>query len=198
VSILNTSRRRFLQAGAAASTVPLAARAGLAAAPILEPPAACIVEAGCSEALEFGAHFRRNGVALHEIRDDVTPVWYRHLDQRWRARPLIVAGLTRRPALFCLEQLAWQHGMRVMHHAVHQADGERHELLSESQVPAASDLYAAGSSWPTELAAALLTRREAHRNPGPSSAYQPTFRDRPEMPLHSWVIAPVMRREYAA
>lgn len=45
---------------------------------------------------------------------DVTPLWTGTLDDAWRRRGFIVAGITGSDALFVLEQLAWHRGRRVV------------------------------------------------------------------------------------
>ncbi len=45
---------------------------------------------------------------------DVTPLWTGTLDDAWRKRGFIVAGVTGSDALFVLEHLAWSRGRRVV------------------------------------------------------------------------------------
>jgi hypothetical protein len=54
------------------------------------------------------------GIPRDAIRGDVTDLWYGSLSLRWRERPEATAGLTREDSLFCLEQLARDHRMRVV------------------------------------------------------------------------------------
>jgi hypothetical protein len=77
-----------------------------------------------------------HGVPLSAIDGDVTDVWYKDLALRWRTGPAPIAGLTTVGALFCLERLAWDAGMRLHLRADHRcfADGRVEHLL---QAPAA-------------------------------------------------------------
>ena len=45
---------------------------------------------------------------------DVTRLWTGTLDDAWRKRGFVVAGVTGSDALFVLEQLAWSRGRRVI------------------------------------------------------------------------------------
>ena len=45
---------------------------------------------------------------------DVTQLWTGTLDDAWRKRGFVVAGVTGSDALFVLEQLAWSRGRRVI------------------------------------------------------------------------------------
>lgn len=45
---------------------------------------------------------------------DVTQLWIGTLDDAWRKRGFVVAGVTGSDALFVLEQLAWSRGRRVI------------------------------------------------------------------------------------
>jgi hypothetical protein len=45
---------------------------------------------------------------------DVTPLWTGTLDEAWRKRGFVVAGVTGSDTLFVLEQLAWARGRRVI------------------------------------------------------------------------------------
>ena len=51
---------------------------------------------------------------MHGIRGDITDLWFHDLDPQWKKQPVAIAGLTAHGPLFCLERLAWDHGMRVV------------------------------------------------------------------------------------
>ena len=72
-----------------------------------------------------GRRFARSsdsrGVATRAIAGDVTSLWYSELHSLWTQRPVAIAGLTTYAPLFCLERLAWDHGMRVLHRQAHDA-----------------------------------------------------------------------------
>jgi len=123
---LSTSRRRFLQLGAAVTVFQPNLRGALARRAPGDFDAtgfdAAVVEGGSVPCLRFGEQCRRLGVDVHEIRDDVTALWFRTLDKLWRDHPAAVAGMTRWPALFCLAELARQYGLRVVHHEIHRSN----------------------------------------------------------------------------
>jgi len=176
---LQTSRRAFLKTCAAVSVTPLVADAANISPNSSASIGAVIVEASSGEARRFGARLGEYGPPVYGINADVTPVWYKHLDRQWRARPFAVAGMTLRPALFCLEQLALAHGMRVVHHARHGRAG-----AGDSQ-----------RQWPIKLADRIqtvpLSLSPAARDRG--FAGTPLLAGDSDSTLHSWVIAPVVR-----
>ncbi len=61
----------------------------------------------------FGEVWSSRGAPVHAIRGDITDLWFQDLDPHWKKQPVAIAGLTAHGPLFCLEQLAWNHGMRV-------------------------------------------------------------------------------------
>jgi len=154
---------------------------------------AALVEAGSAPGARFGNRCRRNGVAVHRIHDDVTSIWYRHLDQQWRERPFAIAGLTRWPALFCLDELAREHRLSVVHHCVHAAASFAqpvHETVRSPVRCRAADLRCARSGWP-ELVADTLARMPLRRSARVARfAWMPRARDDDMTTLHSWIIAP--------
>lgn len=64
-------------------------------------------------ACRFGKAMRRRGLPVRAIRSDVTDVWYSRLYPLWKREPAAIAGLTAYAAMFCLERLAWDHGLRM-------------------------------------------------------------------------------------
>ncbi|ODU50799.1 MAG: hypothetical protein ABS92_01830 [Thiobacillus sp. SCN 63-374] len=62
----------------------------------------------------FGAAARRRGVAAHAFDGDISRLWIEGVLDAWWARPTVIAGLTTYPALFLLERIGWDHGMRVI------------------------------------------------------------------------------------
>jgi len=71
-------------------------------------------------AVAFSRAMLRRGVTLAPFRGDVTTVWFEHLDPLWRREPIRVAGMTTPSTLFCLEQMAWDHGLRVAFRGTHE------------------------------------------------------------------------------
>lgn len=196
------NRREILQAAAAATAAGAAgsmarARQSESAGAL----AAVVVDRRFEPSRAFGRHMAERGRKVLEIEADVTDLWLKELKPLWSAgRAHIpghgaIAGLTSRSSMFCLEQLAWEHRMRVVYHAEHapQPDGGfRHELLaSDGFIPA--DYASAGASWP--IVAAVVTGGEvwASRSTGPSPAGLAPVGEGAAETLASFVIAPVRK-----
>lgn len=196
-----TNRRTFLQTTALVAAAPMAARAGFASAGAARGAPgdrhAAVIDVRYAVSVSFGEQASIEGVATRPIEGDITALWFHELDALWSQRPTAIAGLTARPALFCLEQLAWAHGMRVVFHAEHaqQTTGAvRHKILIPAPGLSDAELRAAGSRWPAYAAAALahlpLGNMAAR---GPSQACMPSTLGDDETTMHSWMIAPVVR-----
>lgn len=197
-----TNRREFLQAaaiaglpviGAAAGNIA-AARSGAAARTDLH---AVLVDERYAEAQSLAASLASAGTPVHTIPDgDVTQVWLSHIGPAWRNGPATIAGLTARPALFCLEQLALASGLRVVFHAEHvvQPDGRAEHTVLRGAGDAflsARDLRRAGSLWPARIADAIATHRQLAT---PVSLARSDAALEPVLPpgtqlLTSWIIA---------
>jgi hypothetical protein len=125
------------------------------------PPYRLIVDGRFAVAHGLIDAARRRGVRPHLIDGDVTDLWYHDLALRWRTRPAPIAGLTTVGALFCLERLAWDAGMRLHWRAEHRCYGDgRVEHLLPSPGPRLSRAEAralAGPQWSRALLP-LLTR----------------------------------------
>ena len=78
-----------------------------------------VVDRRFTESQQFGAALDRHGASVRQFDGDVTDLWFTRLEPLWRARRASVAGLTTYGVLFCLERLAWDHGLRVIHRAQH-------------------------------------------------------------------------------
>jgi hypothetical protein len=147
------SRREFLQAGIAASIVPIAMPAhaiacGTAATRIVPPDGrffAIVYDVRFDEAALLASNAERVGLPVTRITGDITDFWFNELSLRWRSRtgvtpvcqtaaPVAIAGVTAQGPLFCLERLGWDHGMRVTSRGAHRVraehPGEHDELLS--------------------------------------------------------------------
>jgi hypothetical protein len=79
-----------------------------------------------AECRAFAAELHSAGVLTSAIRGDVAGLWYGDLRAHLRESRLPVAGLTDRAALFCLEELARDVGMRVIFRADHIIDQDQH------------------------------------------------------------------------
>jgi len=69
----------------------------------------------------FARAIGSHAIPLRAIDADVTDLWFSELHPGWKLHSLPVAGLTTYGPLFCLERLAWDHGMRVVHRTKHLA-----------------------------------------------------------------------------
>ena len=107
-----------------------------------------------------------------------------------------MAGLTARPALFCLEQFALGCGLRVVfhgEHVVHRQGRTEHRLLrgAEAAGVSARELDLAGPLWPARIAAAIASHAGQARGErfGPSdAALSPALPTGAQL-LTSWIIA---------
>jgi hypothetical protein len=75
-----------------------------------------------AECRAFAAELRGANVFVSAIRGDVAKLWYDDLRAHLSANRAPFAGLTDRAALFCLEELARDVGMRVIFRADHVMD----------------------------------------------------------------------------
>jgi hypothetical protein len=200
-----TSRREFLEA-AALSALPAVAGTSLTAG----AATAMTGLSGTGPAFDFVLFDERYPqarsittriggarAALHPLADgDVTQVWLSQIGPAWRRGPAVVAGLTARPALFCLEQLALSSGLRVIFHAehvVHLNGRTEHSLLrgAEGLHLSLSDLSQAGQLWPARIADALAAYRPQaprQRFGRSEAALDPALPPHTEL-LTSWIIA---------
>src|SRR5690606_9522692 len=114
---------------------------------------AVIFDSRHAEARDFGARAGFLGAPLRVIEGDITALWQDELLPRWRNSPAAIAGLTERPALFLLERLAWDHGLRVVFEAEHASDGGTavHRVVRTADPQLADALHLAGRSWPSAL-----------------------------------------------
>ena len=193
-----TTRRTFIRiaASAAVPAVPLQAASPTGASKPRRELGAVIIDGDHAAARSFGDRFSEQGSPVLSIHEgDVTASWLGHIRPMWSQRRASVAGLTTPAALFCLEQLAWQHGLRVVFHAEHilLPDGRLdHQVQRDPQMTrlTASNLLRAGTRWPVRLAEAMATRSATSaRRPGPSiAALQPQLPEGATL-LTSWIIA---------
>jgi len=199
-----TTRRSFIQT-AACTVLPVAGAGQAAASPIASLPTtsrdrqlhAVVIDEDHAEARRFGRRLGARGVAALSIREgDITSSWLAAIRPEWTRRPSSIAGLTTPAALFCLEHLAWQHGLRVVFHAEHIVlpDGNvEHQVQRDPRMSrlTAANLQRAGAGWPVRLADAMAAHHATERRPGPSlAALQPALPEGATL-LTSWIIAAV-------
>jgi len=138
----------------------------------------------------------RASATLSISEGDITSAWLETIRPAWAQSPAPIAGMTLPSSLFCLEQLAWQQGLRVVFHAEHvmlpsgRVEHAIHRGGDRAGLSAAS-LTRAGPRWSVRVAAAIAARPAAFaaRRPGPSLApLEPSLPEGSEL-LTSWVIA---------
>lgn len=190
-----TNRRKFLQAATALSAVPLVGRAVFAVGRESVALDAVIFDQRYSEARKFASRAGKLGATIRGFEADITDLWQHELLNRWRTAPSAVAGLTERPALFLLERLAWDHGMRVVFEAEHEPDSRgdaSHRVIRSANAGILSELESAGSNWPGVLADTMIASPNAAiRDFSPTDAALAASLDEPAK-LYSWIIAPRM------
>jgi len=207
------SRREFLQAGLAASVLSRPALEPVEGtpAPLQIPPAhraapefalyRVVSDDRFSSSRVFADEAERLGVERVHTAGDITDFWYGDLSSRWKTGPVAIAGLTAHGPLFCLERLAWDHGLRVMFRGTHQrlANGQvQHTLAGPAAALALVEQLDLGTSWAARIAPVVLGCRG---DSDPASAVvcsaSPRVEDaalvgdiEPSGPLYSWIIAP--------
>jgi hypothetical protein len=205
-----TTRREFLQAGIAASAVPMTAGAFISDKPTMPKPSASaaplspmpfykvVFDERFPDSVTFASEMKRLGVAIHGIKGDMTDLWYHELQPQWQKSPVPIAGMTAQGPLFCLERLAWDHGMRVMFRAEHhyRTDGCIEHVVSahEAVLRDAADLATAGSNWSARLAGLVSTCGQGRLETSPAVVTRLGESPRADQEtLFSWVIGPVVR-----
>jgi hypothetical protein len=201
------SRREFLQAGLAASIVPVAmpihASSGDASRSSTVMPAVhalytvvCDVRSIDSAAL--AVEMQRAGVSVTRIAGDITDFWFTDLSLRWREAPVAVAGLTAHGPLFCLERLAWDHGMRVVfrgtHRLLHSGRLEHSIAGPAGTIAAAQSAGLEGSQWARGVARLLNSCETARESSSITMAGATPTNGRLDETLVSWVVAPRSQR----
>lgn len=130
------SRRTILQGAVAAGSLPIVASVAWTpratapgAASALDHPSLykVLVDQRFPAARAFGREASERGQAVHVFGGDVTDIWFHDLYPRWQQGRAAIAGLTAHGAVFCLEHLARDVRMRVVHRMEHRYPG--HESL---------------------------------------------------------------------
>lgn len=133
-------------------------------------------------------------VPVHGMHGDITDLWQNSFRTAWKNEPAPLAGLTERPALFLLEQLGYQHGLRVVFLAEHDSAGAgrwTHRVVRSATPGLERQLEIMGPAWPAVLADQLLTALQevASNDMRPSGASMAAHLNEPTG-LFSWIIAP--------
>jgi hypothetical protein len=195
-----TSRRDLLKVGLAASVLPGAARAelgfGTTAATTI-PLYKVLYDTRFPASAAFARRAAARGLAVHAMGGDMTSFWYDDLYHRWRQGPAAIAGLTAHGALFCLERLAWDQGMRVVFRGEHSVavDGcVAHRLEGPAPLLPIATAAVERSSWAAELAEVVTACPRGRGERGSTRARTAGAAALlPSGTLFSWVIAPAVR-----
>ncbi|MEP7244302.1 MAG: hypothetical protein ABI885_11500 [Gammaproteobacteria bacterium] len=153
---------------------------------------AAIVDAEDPGAAVFGEAFAQRGVPIHRVGHDLTDVYTRVLRPAWRAgATFAVAGMTAPAALFYLERLGWDAGMRLVLIGRHadEAAPHTHEIVGPV---VARDTFAhevCSKDWPQAAACAVLAVPERARGL-PGLVHTADAAIRSHRTLVSWLLAP--------
>jgi hypothetical protein len=135
----------------------------------------------------FAKSSEAHGISTRAIAGEVTSLWYSELHPLWKAaskdrsvqHPVAIAGLTTYGPLFCLERLAWDHGMRVLHRQEH----DTRDAAWDATRPDTRDV-APDHAWDSAQDVATDQARDAAPAGTPGE---------PDQILHTWIIAPRQR-----
>lgn len=189
------TRRTILQSAAVLSAAPLAPKVVFADGTRPAANMGVIYDHRHREARTFRRRAAQWDAAIRGTLDgDITEIWQNDLSVLWKSKPAAIAGLTERPALFLLEQLGRDYGMRVFFQAEHEANGKGawiHRIVRSSNPSLKGQLEAAGRAWPAVLADQLLTAPQevASKDITPTGAAMAAHLNEPDK-LYSWIIAP--------
>jgi len=195
-----TTRRQFIEGamatGIAAASVPAGATAlGLTGAGgsylRLER---VIFDERFADAIAFAAVARRQSVATSAVKGSIHDLWYQDLSCRWRDGKYPIAGITDFRALFLLEMMAGDVGLRVVYRAHHlESNGTRtHRVFGPAERRGAirSRLSGAGADWARSAAGVALGWPEYPTNvaPGGSNVLSAGIQALGPGTLISWII----------
>jgi hypothetical protein len=201
-----SNRRELLQMGIAVTVLPLEATANAWAAPSAdagwgEPVALykAVYDTRFAASRAFGERMTARRIATAATTTgDITGLWFDTLYPQWQKGVAAIAGLTARGPLFCLEQLASDHGMRVVFRAQHSwssAGAVRHDIEGVGIAVEAVRRVATDGDW-VSVVSDVIGRYPRTAAPNASVQVQ-TARPALQVPedevLYSWIIAPVMR-----
>jgi len=163
-----TNRREFLHLGVAALSLPIAARAGVSPEIFgagdrgsgdragTEPIYKAYFDERFPACAAFAEEAKRRALATQAIRGDITDIWFSDLYYRWKHGPVAIAGMTAPGAIFCLELLARDAGMRVALRVDHGRlpDGRmEHEFAGPEEIFArAAESESRAAGWPERMA----------------------------------------------
>lgn len=145
----------------------------------------------------FGERMTARGIATAAMTGDMTAIWLDTLYPRWQKSAAPIAGLTAHGPLFCLERLAWDHGMRVVFRAQHasSAGSVSHAIEGARDPVRAAERLATDEHWVNIVCDVIASY--SHAGTPEASLRALTPRPALQVPedemLYSWVIAPVTR-----
>jgi hypothetical protein len=126
----------------------------------------CRYSAG--RAFGMAAEHARSTAGIVAIGGDITALWSRDLRLQWSAGGGAIAGMTTARTLFCLEQLAKDHWMRVViraEHAISEGHEITHRLTASEPMIARMRSTLAAEDWPSKMPAALASCQGADGTP---------------------------------
>ena len=128
-----TNRRQFMQSGLAFSALPLTELSAMKMA-VASPDGAFltlesfVADKRYMKSIATASKLGGEGVSVVEITGDMTELWIGKYSKQWKQAPMTLAGVTGSDALFVLETLAPDCGMRVVHkQALDESASESHE-----------------------------------------------------------------------
>lgn len=190
------NRRQVIASGAAASFLAGTLGASLAGASAERRYAArpwFIMDERFAESHAAARAADRRGAIVRPVGPDVTDV-YESLDLAWRSFPFAVAGLTAPSALFVIERLAWDRGLRTVYRGAHRGAHARalgrvqHALLG---APALTSRVGAGARerWAEQIGRELIEWAAWPDERARSVSAQP-FPYAENAALASWLLVP--------
>ncbi len=199
-----SNRRDMLKMGVAVTVLPLDTNAWAAPSadtrwgePVALYKAVYDTRFGASRA--FGERMTARGIPTAAMTTgDVTALWFDVFYPQWQKGAAPIAGLTARGPLFCLEELARDHGMRVVFRAQHSPsfDGAvRHEVEGAGVPVEAVRRGATDGDWVSVVSdvIARYPRTAVLHASAQTQTARPTVQLPEDEILYSWVIAPVVR-----
>jgi hypothetical protein len=197
-----SNRREVLQMGMALSVLPFGP--GALAAPDLGPAQGeplsffrALFDTRFPASRAFGERMAARGIATVAMTGDMTSVWLDTLYPRWQKSAAPIAGLTAHGPLFCLERLAWDHGMRVVFRAQHSSSAEAvNHVIEGAPVPVrAAERVATDENWVNIVCDVIGSHSHAGASQASlrASTVRPALQVSTDEMLYSWVIAPVVR-----
>jgi hypothetical protein len=192
-------RREFVTLGALTALSPRMYAASGSSGPTHLPYHSLVYDDRFAEPVAFGRAAARAGFQVSAVQGDVTALWYDNLYHRWLADRAPVAGLTTPDALFCLETLGNDAGLRLVMRVDHlpRTGAIEHRMLMPVELAADASLDHCASDWGRHMVDLVRACPATRREPVSRTIVTPVvdaIRDRPA--LVTWVLAPHARRPH--